>query len=469
MKLKSILFIGLMAFIMAACSNATDGTGEVALLEIDFSEGKETRPAGLVYKIEITGTKSFAGETNNTIYQEKVPIGTYTVTVTAFNGGTEYASGKRNKEVTMTGIAIDLPIFLNISGYAARPTAEPGTGKYIQGQKITLETTTPGPGVEIRYTTNGTTPTGSSTLYTAPITLNNTITLKAIAIKSGLINSAVLEVTYTVIPLEMILIYSGTFQMGSPTTEIGRYSNETQHSVTLTKNFNMGKYQVTQEQYECVMGTNPSYFHGGTGREPATGEVQAKRPVEYVTWYDAVEFCNKLSEIVGLQPVYTITGIVRHTDGYITSATVTPDWNKNGYRLPTEAEWEYACRAGKTTAFNDGTNDWNSFPDTLGWYTGNSNTGMTYKGTHEVGKKTANVWGLHDMHGNVYEWCWDWYGASYYSSSPSSDPTGPDTSASRVIRGGSWGSDAQYLRSAYRRDSIPSNRGNGFGFRLLRP
>ena len=390
MKLKSILFIGLMAFIMTACSNATDNTNE--------SDG------------------------------------------------------------------------------AARPTAEPGTGKYIQGQKITLETTTPGPGVEIRYTTNGTTPTGSSTLYTAPITLSSNITLKAIAIKSGLNNSAVLEVAYTVIPLDMVSITAGTsFQMGSPAGEIGSFSNETQHSVTLSKNFNMGKYQVTQEQYECVMGTNPSYFHGGTGSAPATGEVQAKRPVENVRWYEALVFCNKLSMATGLNPVYKISGSTNPDDwGQVPTSSdatwnaVIADWNANGYRLPTEAEWEYACRAGKTTAFNNGTDDWNSFPDTLGWYYGNSNTNMTYKGTHEVGKKIPNTWGLHDMHGNVYEWCWDRYGESYYSSSPSSDPTGPETGAGRVIRGGSWDYGAQYLRSACRSYDTPSGRFAYLGFRLLR-
>jgi formylglycine-generating enzyme required for sulfatase activity len=252
--------------------------------------------------------------------------------------------------------------------------------------------------------------------------------------------------------------------MGSPSGEAGRDSNETQHTVTLTKGFWMGKYEVTQEQYQAVTGVNPSYFHGGSGREPAAGEVQGKRPVEYVTWYDAVEFCNKLSEKEGLQGVYTITSRSPATGYPITSATVTADFAKNGYRLPTEAQWEYACRAGTATAFNNGNNDYTNaaLVGAVAWYSGNSSNR-----THEVGTKLPNAWGLYDMHGNVWEWCWDWYGT--YASGAQTDPVGAASGAYRVLRGGYWNSYGQYLRSAYRSNDNPGSRYGSGGFRLVRP
>jgi len=254
--------------------------------------------------------------------------------------------------------------------------------------------------------------------------------------------------------IEMVSIPAGTFMMGSPTTEADRNSNERQHSVTLTSGFFMGTYQVTQEQYQAVMGTNPSNFTSAVAGESGT---PGKLPVEKVTWYDTVEFCNKLSVLEGLQEVYTISGRTPASGYPINDATVTADFTKNGYRLPTEAEWEYACRAGTTTAYNTG----DAISDNTGWYYINSGNK-----THQVGLKPANAWGLYDMHGNVEEWCWDWYDS--YSSSPANDPTGASSGSSRVMRGGSWYNFGQDLRSACRLDDDPSNRGINLGFRLVR-
>ena len=291
--------------------------------------------------------------------------------------------------------------------------------------------------------------------------------------KSGyIINNSTKEVTiyfyYSGVSpgtIEMVPIPAGTFTMGSPTTESGRYNNETQHSVALN-GFSMSKYQVTQEQYQAVIGYNPSYFTLAVTGESGT---PGKLPVENVSWYDAVEFCNKLSIIEGLNPVYSLNGKTNPTEWgeRYTWEEVLMDKSKNGYRLPTEAEWEYACRAGTTTAYNTG----DTISDNTGWY--NSNSGNK---THQVGLKTVNTWGLYDMHGNVWEWCWDWYGD--YSSSSENNPIGPVTGSDRVLRGGSYynllDSVGNNLRSAFRGgydpNAVASGIGGGeFGLRLVRP
>ncbi|MDR2734804.1 MAG: SUMF1/EgtB/PvdO family nonheme iron enzyme [Spirochaetota bacterium] len=264
----------------------------------------------------------------------------------------------------------------------------------------------------------------------------------------------------------MVPIPAGRFLMGSPATETGRFNNETQHSVTITKSFLMGKYAVTQELYEKVVGRNPSRFISS----PAYGEAQAKRPVEQVSWYDAIVFCNKLSILEGLSPVYRVNGstdpaswgAVPTDNRNATWDAVTVNWDANGYRLPTEAEWEYACRAGTTTAYHTGA----SISDNTGWYGAWDGSGNSDSKTHEVGKKTPNAWGLYDMHGNVWEWVWDWYGE--YTGT-ATDPRGSHTGSSRVDRGGSWNAYAQNLRSALRLDTYyPYVRNFSFGFRVVR-
>ncbi|MBQ7589725.1 MAG: SUMF1/EgtB/PvdO family nonheme iron enzyme [Verrucomicrobia bacterium] len=236
------------------------------------------------------------------------------------------------------------------------------------------------------------------------------------------------------VAMEMIRIEPGTFMMGSPTDELGRYSFETQHGVILTKGYWLGKFEVTQAQYEAVMGKNPSNFKG------------ADLPVERVSWYDATEFCKKLTEIekeAGRLP-----------DGY-------------EYTLPTEAQWECACRAGTTTALNSGKNlsDAEECPevDEVGWYQYNSDDK-----THPVGQKQPNAWGLYDMHGNVCEWCKDWYGSYPSVAVTVTDPTGPDTPAimDRIIRGGGWNTNASSCRSADRSMGSPAFSWNRCGFRV---
>jgi formylglycine-generating enzyme required for sulfatase activity len=236
------------------------------------------------------------------------------------------------------------------------------------------------------------------------------------------------------IPENMVWVAGGAFQMGNTK---GAADEAPVHTGQVSSLF-MGKTPVTQKEYEAVMGKNPSSFKG------------ADLPVENVTWYDAVEYCNKLSMKEGLIPAYSGS-----------NDNITCNFTANGYRLPTEAEWEYAARGGNrdTLAFDYAGG--NSI-DVLGWYEGNSEAA-----SHAVGQKQPNSLGLYDMAGNVWEWCWDWYGP--YQQGNQRDPWGPALGKERVNRGGGWSNKASYLRSTYRSVGNPGNRYRDLGFRVLRP
>ncbi len=223
--------------------------------------------------------------------------------------------------------------------------------------------------------------------------------------------------------IKLVRIPAGTFLMGSAGGESGRANNEgPQTQVTLTRDFFVGATDVTQGQYEAIMGTNPSFFKAA-GRDA---------PVESVTWDDAIAFCQKLTER-------------ERAAGRLPEGCA--------FTLPTEAQWEYACRAGTTGPFAGDL-------DAMAWY--NKNSGRT---THPVGQKQPNAWGLYDMHGNVWEWVLDWYGD--YSGGAVTDPAGPTTGANRVHRGGSWSNAASDCRSADRHGDLASDRSShSLGFRL---
>jgi formylglycine-generating enzyme required for sulfatase activity len=242
----------------------------------------------------------------------------------------------------------------------------------------------------------------------------------------------------------MVRINGGSFLMGSPGNEPERRGDEIQHQVTVSS-FSMGKYEVTQAEYQAVMGTNPSHFRGDN------------RPVEMVSWFNAIEYCNKLSQREGLTPAYTVNG-----------ENVTWNQSANGYRLPTDAEWEYACRAGTTTPFSTGNNITTDQANYDGDYPYNNNPKGEDRGrTVPVGSFAPNPWGLYDMHGNVFEWCWDWYGA--YAAEAQTDPVDASSGSNRVIRGGYWYYGASLARSVYRLYNYPYARLYGIGFRLVRP
>lgn len=258
---------------------------------------------------------------------------------------------------------------------------------------------------------------------------------------------------------EMVYVEGGTFTMGSPGNEKDRGKDEKQHKVTVSS-FWMGKYEVTQKQYKGTTGTNPSRFKGDN------------LPVERVSWYDAVEYCNNLSEKNGLKPYYKIDKIQKdpnnkRTGDYL-KYTVTI-LGGNGFRLPTEAEWEYACRGGTTTVFHFGNSLDSTMANFNGNYPYNGNKRADREKTTDVGSFKPNAYGLYDMHGNVSEWCWDWYEEGYYVKSPAKDPEGGESGENRVLRGGSWFNVGNNLRSAFRSSSWAHNRGGVTdGFRVVR-
>jgi formylglycine-generating enzyme required for sulfatase activity len=222
------------------------------------------------------------------------------------------------------------------------------------------------------------------------------------------------------IGMKLVYIPAGEFMMGSPSSESLRGRDEgPQHRVKISKGFYIGQTEVTQAQYRAVMGTNPSHFQGDNN------------PVENVSWNDALTFCRKLSEK-----------------------------KSKTYTLPTEAQWEYACRAGSTTAFSFGNSQ--SSLRNYAWYSRNSD----FK-THPVGQKQPNAFGLYDMHGNLWEWCQDWYEPDYYSNSPLVDPISVSFGSYRVLRGGSWLLGPALCRSAIRYGDAPDNWNGNNGFRVV--
>ncbi len=231
--------------------------------------------------------------------------------------------------------------------------------------------------------------------------------------------------------IKMVRIPEGTFMMG---LENGNTDNtQPVHRVNVSE-FLMSATEITQRQFQRVMGKNPSRVIGNNF------------PVENASWFDAVRFCNRISELAGLDLCY-------NTD------TWQCDFSKNGCRLPTEAEWEYACRAGSNEKYCFG-NDKSRLTE-YAWYSANTS------GTYPVGVKKPNAWGLYDMHGNVYEWCSDFYDENYYKNSPINNPTGHQSGSYRVLRGGSWFNHSDYLRSAHRGREHQGVGDSHIGFRVV--
>lgn len=339
----------------------------------------------------------------------------------------------------------------------ASPTFDPPSGIYKEAQYVEIISSTPD--AQIHYTTDGTEPTFLSEIYTEPLHIIRDTVIRAIAFRSNWSPSNVTEAEYVMdypdLP-DMVLVHYGTFKMGDR-HGTGRPHELPVHEVTIDA-FHIGRYQVTQKQWVEIMGENPSGFND-----------DLSRPVDSVCWYRSLIYCNLRSIAEGLTPVYTIRGSTDPGDwGDPPYMGYDRDWdnaqmniNANGYRLPTEAEWEYAARG----AVNEpdyifaGSNN----IDEVAWFNLNSNSM-----THPVGLKQPNGLDIYDMSGNVWEWCWDWYGEEYYQESPDRNPEGPNTGSFRIIRGGSWSHSADNAKVSSRMNGFPYRANNFMGLRVVR-
>jgi formylglycine-generating enzyme len=340
----------------------------------------------------------------------------------------------------------------------ATPTFSPPGGTYDAPQEITIACETLE--VTIYYTLDGSNPNSASPVYSNPIPISETTTIKARAFRDGWSDSAIASANYTIsIPGNFVSIPGGTFTMGDTHGEGSSYELPT-HSVTLDP-FYIGKYEVTQAEYSQYMQPGSSWTSGyGLGDN---------YPAYYVSWYAILKYCNLRSMAEGLTPVYSISG---STDPANWGAVPTNyntawdaaicNWNANGYRLPTEAEWEYAARGATNNPdyLYSGSDDVNA----VAWYGGNN----SLSGSKPVGTKAPNGIGTYDMSGNLWEWCWDWYSSSYYNSSPSNNPTGPASGSGRVVRGGYWDHSAYVCRVANRGFGTGPFSSEHIGFRVCR-
>ena len=268
--------------------------------------------------------------------------------------------------------------------------------------------------------------------------------------------------------ITFVLLEPGEFTMGSKSSEKKRRGDESTHKVSLSMPFMIAQKEITQKEYLRVIGAAPSWF-SATGEGKADIETPTDDyPVESVSWFDAIEFCNQLSKCDNLPPYYEITKSKKDQTSIVSGKVQIK--GGIGYRLPTEAEWEYACRAGSSTPYHFGEASrkgrMGNFHYRRTAYSGTYNYALGR--TTTVGSYKPNAWGLYDMHGNVAEWCWDVYDESYYGKSPHADPSGPKTGNHRVLRGGSFLVNETRCRSAARFWSFPGEGKFYTGIRVAR-
>ncbi|MFA7543968.1 MAG: SUMF1/EgtB/PvdO family nonheme iron enzyme [Candidatus Cloacimonadaceae bacterium] len=327
-----------------------------------------------------------------------------------------------------------------VSLKVSEPTFNPAGGIYSTSQNVSISCATPG--ATIHYTTDGSTPTSSSTLYSAAIQVSKNTNIKAKAFLSGWIDSDTTNASYSIFN-NGIYVSGGTFHNGTS-------------NVTLSS-FYISKYETTQAEYQAVMGTNPARYYG----------VGDNYPVYYVSWFNAIEYCNRCSMQEGLNPCYSYGSYGSNPDNWPSDwhtsnsnhTNVSCNWTANGYRLPTEMEWMYAAKGGNQSQgyTYSGSNDINA----VAWYS--SNSGST---THTVGTMLPNELGIYDMSGNVWELCWDILGS--YPSGAQTDPHGASSGSPRVRRGGSWYNSVNSCAVSYRIGGNVAGSDLGVGFRCVR-
>lgn len=323
----------------------------------------------------------------------------------------------------------------------ATPVIEPPGGTFNSPFEATISSATAN--AEIRYTIDGSEPSPSSALYTEAISISSDTTLQAKAFRQDWQPSEIAVAVYAgLMPANFVFVEGGTFHNGTS-------------NVTISS-FYIDKYELTQAEYQAVMGTNPSNWAGNPNR-----------PVERVSWFKAIEYCNRRSLQEGLTPCYSYSSYGTNPDdwpsGWNTSydnhTNVNCNWTANGYRLPTEMEWMFAAKGG-----NQSQGYTYSGSNTIGdvaWYGSNSS-----ETTHTVGTKAANELGTFDMSGNVWEWCWDIYGT--YPGGSQTDPHGATSGSSRVFRGGSWSNNANFCTVSYRSNADATYSYDNIGFRCVR-
>ena len=389
--------------------------------------------------------------------------------------GCKQAQGNNSKEEKY-----EVTVSAGSNGKVTVAPEVPTDKKVAKGQELTI-TATANTGYEVdKWSISGSSfesgsGTDGSTTAKVKVTADTTVnvTFKPVATPPPPTPPASADKTYTVNSVNFTM--KGIAAVTGKSVGHGDESDNAPHTVSLSA-YQIGETEVTQELWEAVMGAgnNPSYFQGSSN-PPDSSEVQEKRPVEQVNWYQAIAFCNKLSIACHLDPCYTVAVSGSPIDFETLAYSAIPtsnntDWNntvldmsKNGFRLPTEAEWEWAAMGGTEHKWA-GTNVKGQLIN-YAWYR-DSDGGNANNKTHEVKKKQANGYGLYDMSGNVWEWCWDWYSSS--TPTGGQDPTGPAASGGdRVERGGSWLSVANGAARAYRGSRNPDNRSIILGLRLV--